>query len=183
MSVTRRAGLAAYKRLIEAAPAAAVDSLDNQLVRGTARRAHAKDLKAAARWADAVGTPSKWYAIDGSNRFYFFRHKKTHFVPGDNAFGRVPTTRFGDNAVAVYILHGGQITDRRPSGWVSAATLVGANYGGLDGGPRDWGWTDDEDLDFDVREVERLRYDSRGPLITGHLSEYGERLARALAGV
>ena len=182
MSATRRHGTAAYRHLIAAAGSASIDSIDNAAVSFIARRAHTHDLRAASTRAGQIKVPSKWYATDGSARFYYFRKRKTTFLPGWNAFGRIATTAMGDNAAAVFILHGGRITDRRPSDWVSAATLAGARYGGLDGGPRDWGWRDNEDLDLDIREVERLRARDPGPRITGPLSDYAEHLQRAMAG-
>lgn len=181
---TRSLGLAAYKRLIEAAPAGAVDSIDNRAVVFLARRAHVRDLRAASTWAQQITTPSKWYAQDGSHRFYFFRKKRMTFLPGWNSFARVATTVYGDDAAAVFILHGGQITDRRPAGWVSASTLAGARYGGLEGGPRDWGWRDNEDLDLDIRQVERMRAADPDPYITGSLHQFGDyadHFSRALA--
>lgn len=178
MSASRRLGAAAYRRLIEAAPDVLTDGLDNRLTPAKARRYHARDLRDAARFADRVRVPSKWYATDGSGCFYYFRTRRTHFVPGDNAFGRLPTTAFGSNAAAAYMRHGGQITDSKPSGWLSAATVAAVNFGGLDGGPRDWGWRDNEDLDLDIRQVERLR-DQDVYIASSH---YVAQFDRAMAG-
>jgi hypothetical protein len=177
--------MAAYRALIEAAPATAIDSIDNRAVVFFARRAHTRDLRKASDWARQIKTPSRWYATDGTHRFYYFRKRKTTFLPGWNSFARVATTVYGDDAAAVFILHGGQITDRRPGGWVSASTLAGARYGGLEGGPRDWGWRDNEDLDLDIRQVERMRAADRDPYITGSLHQFGaqvEHFSRAMAG-
>lgn len=182
MSSTRRLGTAAYRRLVEAAPAAAVDSIDNRAVHILARRAHVKDLRAASTWAQQIRTPSRWYATDGSHRFYYFRQHKTTFLPGWNSFGRVAHTIYGDNAAAAYILHGGQVTDRRPSGWMSAATIAAINYGGLDGGPRDWGWRDNDDLDLNLREVEHYRAEDDRRFATALRSAYVQEFSRALAG-
>lgn len=179
-AAAKRQGLAAYKRLVETAPAAAVDGFDDRAVGIIARRAHVKDLRASSTWARDVKTPSKWYAVDGSHRFYYFRNRKTVFLPGWHSFGLIATTAFGENAAAAHILHGGQITDRRPAGWVSAATLAGAAYGGLDGGPRDWGWTDNEDLDLDIAMVEKLRADDPAPFISEPLSNYADYLFQSM---
>jgi hypothetical protein len=181
VSRTRTLGLAAYRRLISAVPAAAVDVLDTPLTAAKARRADAADARAAARWADRVSVPSKWYAVDGSNAFYFFRRKKLDWIIGDHAFGRIAVTACGTTAADAFHRHGGQLVNRKPAGWLSAATIAAVNYGGLDGGPRDWGWTDNEDSDLDIAQVERLRAADPGPYITGQLSDYAERVSAALA--
>jgi hypothetical protein len=172
--------MAAYKRLVEAAPAAAVDAIDDKAVGFLARRAHVKDLRAASDWGGSIKVPSKWYATDGSRRFYYFKKKKVHFLPGWNCFGRLATTVYGGNAAAAYILHEGQLTDRRPAGWISAATWAGSMYGGLDGGPRDWGWTDNEDTDLDIAMVEKLRANDPAPFISEPLSNYAEYLFESM---
>ena len=182
MSRARRAGFAAYKALIEAAPPAAIDAIDNRLVKYKAGRLSSRELKHIDDWARKIKAPSKWYATDGSHAFYYFRKKQTCFQPGYHAFWRVACTNFGDDAASAYARHGGRITDRRPSGWVSSATLAGVRFGGLDGGPRDWGWRDNEDTDFDLRECERLRAKDPSPYIRGSLHAYGEHLSRAMAG-
>jgi hypothetical protein len=179
-AAARRQGMAAYKRLVEAAPAAAVDAVDNRAVAFLAGRAHVKDLRAASDWGTSLKVPSKWYATDGSGRFYYFKKKKTNILPGWNCFGRLAVTAYGTNAAAAYILHEGQLTDRRPAGWVSAATLAGAAYGGLDGGPRDWGWRDNEDLDLDIAMVEKLRAADPGPFIREPLGNYAEYLFQSM---
>lgn len=185
MSHARRLGMAAYKRLIEAAPSVMTDGVDNRLAPFSARRARSKELREYARYEKRVKVPSKWYATDGSGGFYYFRKKSFGFVPGDNAFGNSPCTIFGTSAAQAFDRHGGQLTDRRPSGWISAATLAGANYGGLDGGPRDWGWTNNEDLDLDIGMVERLRAENPGPNIHAHIGDfsgYAAAFSKALAG-
>jgi hypothetical protein len=174
------------QRLIEAAPSVMTDNLDNLLTTEKGRRAYARDLRAYARQADRVSVPSKWYATDGSGAFYYFRHKKTYFIQGDNAFGRIATTAFGGSAMAALVRHQGQLTDRRPSGWMSAATIAAVNYGGFDGNSvRAWGWTSNEDLDLDVYEVDRLRAQDPGPFHRSSrslVSAYAEQFGRALAG-
>jgi hypothetical protein len=187
VSRARRVGLAAYKRLVDAAPRVMTDGVDNRLAPISARRATAKDAKKAAVWAMGVRTPSKWYATDGTHCFYYFRRRKVDVeLIGYPGIGRVAVTIYGTSASQAYYRHGGQLTDRRPSGWISAATLAGVMYGGLDGGPRDWGWSDNEDLDLDIATIERLRTQNPGPSIHGHLggfSDYADQFARALAGV
>lgn len=170
------------QRLIEAAPTVMTEGVDNLLTPGKGRRARARDLRDFARRADRIGVPSKWYAVDGSGAFYYFRLKRVHFVPGDNALGKLPTTIHGVNAVAALAAHDGRLTDQRPSGWMSAATMAGIAYGGLEGGPRDWGWSYNEDLDLDIGLIEQVRAGQPGPQIRGHLSEFAGGFGRALAG-
>jgi hypothetical protein len=179
MSRTKRLGLAAYKALIEAAPVSLVDGLDNRLAAAKVQRLTTRELKQIDLWARTVRTPSKWYATDGSGCFYYFRNRRTTFLSGWHSFARLPMTVFGDDAAQAYMRHGGQLTDRRPSGWVSAATLAGVRYGGLEGGPRDWGWRDNEDIDFDVRQCEQLR--AKDPSFRP-VGPYSEHLSRAMAG-
>jgi hypothetical protein len=185
VSRARRIGLDAYKRLVNAAPSIMTDGVDNRIAPFSARRARSKDLKGAARFADRVRVPSKWYATDGSGCFYYFRLKRVCFVVGDNALGRLPHTVYGTDAAAAFDRHGGQLTDRRPSNWISAATMAGVMYGGLDGGPRDWGWRDNEDLDLDIAMVERLRAEDPGPFHRSSrslASVYADAFGRAMAG-
>lgn len=183
MSATRRAGLAAYKALIEAIPDAAVDVLDTPLSIAKARRADSADAKAASLWAMRVRVPSKWYAVDGSHAFYYFRRRKLDVeTRGYVGIGKLAVTVHGVTATNAYYRHGGQLVDRKPSGWLSAATIAGVAYGGLEGGPRDWGWRDNEDADLSIAEVERLRAKNPDPFIRGHLSEYAEQVVRAMAG-
>lgn len=183
MSATRRAGLAAYKALIEAIPDAAVDVLDTPLSNAKARRSDSADAKKAAIWAMGVKVPSKWYAVDGSHAFYYFRRRKFDVdLVGYIGLGKLAVTAYGTSASRAYYRHGGQLVDRKPSGWLSAATIAGVAYGGLEGGPRDWGWRDNEDADLDIAEVERLRARNPDPYIRGHLSEYAQQVVRAMAG-
>jgi hypothetical protein len=182
VSRARRHALAAYRALIEAAPAGPIDAIDNRLAAYKAGRLSSRELKRIDDWARRVRPGTKWYATDGSHRFYYFRKKMMCFQPGYHAFWRIACTWAGDDAASAYARHRGQLTDRRPSGWISAATLAGVRYGGLDGGPRDWGWRDNEDVDFDLRQCERLRAQDPSPFIRGSLHEYGEHLERAMAG-
>lgn len=178
MSRTRRAGMAAYRALIEAAPDRLVDGADDRLAPWMGRRAQRRDFLKAARFADSVRTPSKWYATDGSNCFYYFRKRHLRFINGDNAFGRIATTIYGIDAAYAYARHNGRITDRRPSGFLSVATLSCAAFGGLDGGPRDWGWTDNEDLDLSIDMVIKLRAQSPGFRVSPQAEDVVRRMER-----
>lgn len=187
MSRTRRAGLAAYKALINAAPSVMADGIDNRIAPLSARRANAKDAKKAAVWAMSVRTPSKWYATDGSGCFYYFRRRKVDVeLIGYPGIGRIAVTVYGTSATQAYYRHGGQLTDRKPAGWLSAATIAAVNYGGFDGNSvRAWGWTSNEDLDLDVYEVDRLRAADPGPFHRSSRSLqslYAEQFGRAMAG-
>lgn len=187
MSRTRRLGLAAYRRLIDAVPQVMTDAVDNRIAPAKGRRAHARDMREAALWGMRLPVPSAWYATDGSGGFYLFRrHKVDVDLVGYPGIGRIPVTVFGTSAAQAYALHGGQLTDRRPTGWISAATMAGVTYGGLEGGPRDWGWRDDPDLDLDIDTIERLRAHNPSPSIHGRLADfsgYAAEFGRALAGV
>ena len=174
MTAAYRAGKI-YRRLIEAIPAAQLELLDSPV---TNRRALRADRREAARWAARLTVPSRWYATDGTHMFYLFRKKALKFSDASMAFARLPVTLYGTDAETIYRKHGGQLTDRRPAGWISLATLTAVNYGGLDGGPRDWGMRDNEDLDLYVDEVERLRAGSRLPQMTGPLREFADLVAR-----
>jgi hypothetical protein len=185
LSITSRSlGRAAYKRLIEAVPAAAVDVLDRPLTTAKGRRAMAADARKAQVWAAGVKVPSKWYAVDGSHAFYLFRRRKVDVeLVGYIGLGRLAVTAYGTSAAVAYYRHGGQLTNHKPSGWMSAATIAAVNYGGLEGGPRDWGWRDNEDADLSIREVERLRALNPDRFVRGSLHDYAEQVQRALAGV
>jgi hypothetical protein len=193
LSITRRAGLAAYRRLVEAAPSVMTDGVDNRIAPFSARRANAKDEKKAAVWAMGLRTPSKWYATDGTGCFYYFRRRKVDVeLIGYPGIGRLPVTVYGTTASQAYHRHGGQLTDRRPHGWLSAATIAAVNYGGFDGNSvRAWGWKSNEDLDLDVDLVDRLRAADPGPFHRDDrharpprslASAYAEEFGRALAG-
>lgn len=176
--MSRKLSRKMYRLFIEAIPEVMVETLDTPLTRHNAIRRYHKE---AAQFAAQVKIPSRWYATDGTGSFYLFREKRLQFSNADFAFARLPWTRFGINADQAYRRHNGQLTDRRPSGWVSAATLSAVNFGGLDGGPRDWGLQDNEDLDLRVDEVERLRAKNPNPYLTGHLGDFAERV-KAKAG-
>jgi hypothetical protein len=187
VSATRRLGMAAYKRLIEAAPSVMTDGIDDLLTPGKGRRANARDAKKAALWARGVSVPSKWYATDDSHCFYYFRRRKVDVeLMGYPGITRLAVTAYGMSASQAYYRHGGQLTDRRPAGWLSATTIAAVRYGGFDGNSvRAWGWESNEDLDMDVYEVDRLRAQAPGPFhhTSRSLSSlYVEQLSRALAG-
>lgn len=182
MSISRSAARAAYKALIEACPAEPLDSADRRLTDFKAGRLHARDLRKAVLWADRVPVGAKLYATDGSNRFYWVRRRMTHFLPGWNCLGRLATTYYGDSAATIYIRHDGQVTDRRPSGWISAATLAAARYGGLDGTIRQWGWRDNEDTDLRVDVAQRMRDQDDARLYRDIRSTYGRHLENQMAG-
>ena len=183
--MSRTLAAAAYRRLIEAVPAAAVDALDRPLTDAKARHANAKDARKASLWAMGVRTPSKWYATDGTHCFYYFRRRKLDIeLIGYPGIARVAITVHGTTASQAYYRHGGQLTDRRPAGWQSITTISGINYGGYGDGPlRACGWESNEDLDFDVDAVDRIRAQQQGPFITGSLHDYAEQVIRATAGV
>ncbi|MDI5964844.1 hypothetical protein [Streptantibioticus silvisoli] len=150
-----RQSLAAYRRLIEAIPAAAVDILDNQL---TTRKAIREDKRAAARFVGSARVGDELYAIDGSAMFYRLTRKGTKWSDSLGGFHRMPMTAAGMDVEQIWRQHGTHVTDRRPAGWVSAATLAAANYGGLDGDDLyAWGWRNDRDVDLDIAQAMEIR--------------------------
>ena len=149
-----------YRRFIESLPDKIVDSVDNKL---TDRTANKKQLKEAAQFAKKVKVGTKLYATDGSRAFYYLRTKSTQFSSYWMCFGREPSTNLKVGAETIWLRHQGRLTDRRPSDWISAATLSAANYGGLDGGPAVWAPEANEDLDYDPILAEKLWHEDRLP--------------------
>jgi hypothetical protein len=147
------------RRLIEAIPEAAVEVIDGPL---THRKAMKEVYREAGQFADQVRVPSKWYATDGTGQFYFFRKKALGFSNEWFAFERQPVTIFGTSADQAYRRHNGQLTDRRPAGWVSAATFAAGNFTGLEGSPNTRGISPQaEDLDYDPAMAERIWRENR----------------------
>jgi hypothetical protein len=183
VSLSRRAGRAAYKTLINAIPDSAVAVIDNPLTRAKVSRAHTRDLKDASLWGERVKTPSAWYATDGSHRFYLFDRRKTHFLPGWHCFGRLATTAYGENAAAAYLMHEGQLTDRRPAGWQSIATISAINIFDGHGSLKACGWESNRNLDLDIDEVDRIRAQFQVTDIRESLHKYAEPVKRAMERV
>jgi hypothetical protein len=142
---------------------------DESFLKGRAARATNRE---AAAFAATVEVGSRWYASDRSFRFYLFSASKVGFSSAWMAFEKMPTTIYGTTAEQAYRIHGGRLTDRRPSGWMSAATRSLANYGGWDGGPADWESQDNPDLDLDVAAAIRLRKSLPSASVRGSLRDF-----------
>lgn len=182
MNISRRAGRAAYKTLINAIPDVAVDVLDRPLSNAKGRRADAKFSKEASLWKP--GVPSKWYATDGSNCFYYFRRTKVEFeTRGYMGFGRLAVTIHGVTSTQAYYRHGGQLTDRRPAGWQSVATINAINLWDGHGSLQACGWESNEDLDLDIRAVDRARAEFKPVMLRGSFHQFAEQVQRVMERV
>jgi hypothetical protein len=169
------------RRIIEAAPRAAVDALDGPLTRRKAIKEWRRD---ADRFCSSVQVPSKWYATDGSGQFYFFRKKATAFSNEWFAFERQPVTRWGFSAAQAFMLHDGQLTDRRPAGWISITTLAAVEFGGYEGSPSQRGVPREaEDLDYDVQLADQLWRKDRAERDAYLRSQFGSQMSHLMQGI
>lgn len=152
------------QQLIKSLPDWLVEPVDNQL---TDHKANASDKRLhqqAARFARDVRIPSRWYAIDGTRMFYLFDRKSLTFSTGWTAFDRQPVDAgSGTPAEKAYYSHGGRLTDKRPSGWVSRATLITAMTSGSRGRtPAAHSPHYIEEIDYDPVTAERLHRECYG---------------------
>lgn len=160
-----------YRKIIEAMPAGLIDGLDNQLTTRKATRWTKKEMRGIAH---QVRKGDTWYALDGSGGYYRFTGKGLKWDECCGGFTRWPITYSGLDPVQMYQQHGCDLSPHRPAGFVSAATLAAASYGGLDGDPVSWGWRDDPATGLDIAQAMEIRRN------TNHLpAAYRDAMKRA----